>query len=422
LPAPGPLLGLAAALGLAVGGWFFRSNVRLHGFLRKLLETIRSFSQGDLTARIAVPRGREFDAFAQSFNRLADRLAGTIQTLQAGRNQIEAILESMGEGVLVFEPEGRLLLLNGAARRILAIPRPVVPGASVGEVLRDPDLQATIRRTLQGGAGQELELELYGAAPRVLRVRALPCEVSGIGRCALLVFHDITDLKNLEQVRRDFVANVSHEFKTPLTAIRGAVEALLDGAMRDPKAAADFIKGIDEESQRLSRLVEDLLALARLESKPEGLEREPIDLEPFLREQLNRFERSAAEHGVTLRLESVGEPLILLADRRGLTQAVGNLLDNGIKYNRTGGQVIVRAFSAGTGIRIEVSDTGIGMPAADLPRIFERFYRVDKARSRRSGDTGLGLSIVKHMVESHGGSVQVESRLDAGSRFTLVFP
>ena len=364
---------------------------------------------GSIRRRLAAP---EVERARRRFQEEADKLQAKIRELEAGRSQMEGILQGMAEGVLAVGPDGKLLLINTAAREILGI---------AGNLIRQPELNEFIRRTLSNGQPQLCDLTLYAPAERHLRIHATACQTPD-GRGALLVLHDITDLKRLENLRRDFVANVSHELKTPLTGIQGAVETLLDGAWKDPVHGRPFLESIAEESGRLGRLVDDLLTLAQVESRQTVLRKEPILLDAFLQNEVNRHRALAKAHKVSLELEPVSAGQILRGDREQLVQAVGNLLENGIKYNRPGGRVTVRAAVAGGDCRIEVEDTGIGIPAEDLARVFERFYRVDKGRSRESGGTGLGLSIVKHVAEAHGGAVEVESRPGQGTLFTLQLP
>ncbi len=361
---------------------------------------------------------RELDAALSQLSRLQGRL----QELEAGRGQIEGILQSMQEGVLVVSPQENLLLVNEAALRIFGIGREGIPGRPFTQALRYPDLQELVRKVLKTGQPESREMISYAPSERHLQVHATTCPYSSAGSCAVLVVHDITDLKRLEQVRRDFVANVSHELKTPLTAIRGAAETLLEGALKDPDRGRPFVESIAEEAARLTHLVEDLLTLAQVESRETMLNKERIRIGPFLEEQVERQRVLAKAHQVDLKLKPAPADLFLPADRNHLAQAVGNLVENAIKYNRPGGSVAIRFSVEGRDGRIEVADTGIGIPAEDLPRVFERFYRVDKARSRETGGTGLGLSIVKHVAETHGGSVQVDSRPGQGSRFTLSLP
>ncbi|MBI4226863.1 MAG: GHKL domain-containing protein [Candidatus Omnitrophica bacterium] len=348
------------------------------------------------------------------------RLQDQARALETSRSQMEDLLHGMVEGVLAIGPRGEILVINPAAREILGIPPGRTPAAAA-DVVRQPELKALLDTTLATGGPAAGDVTLYAPAERRLRVHATSCQAPD-GRGALLVLHDITDLQRLEQIRREFVANVSHELKTPLTAIRGAVETLLDGALGDPRHNRSFVEAIAEESARLGRLVDDLLTLAQVESKPIDRSKRPIAVGEFLTRELARQQALAATCGVTLTAEAVEPALTVSADPHQLTQAVGNLLENAIKYNRPQGRVMVRAAADGPACRIVVEDTGMGIPAADLPRIFERFYRVDKARSRETGGTGLGLSIIKHVAEAHGGSVSVESRPGHGSCFTLRLP
>ena len=358
---------------------------------------------------------------ADSARREAQTLRSRVQELEASRSQMEGILQSMREGVVVVDPAGNLLLINQAAREILGLGPGIGPGRSFAECVRHPDLQELVRQVLQTQEPQVRELILYSPVECFLQVQASSCRYPPAGSCALVVFHDVTHFKKLEQVRRDFVANVSHELKTPLTAIRAAAETLLDGAIQDADYGRVFLETISEETTRLHRLVDDLLTLARVESRQTALNKERVPVGLFLEELTARYRPLAKTHGVSLELEQTPE-VSLLADRSQLAQAVSNLLENAIKYNRPDGRVVVRARESDGTLVLEVEDTGIGIPPEDMPRIFERFYRVDKARSRETGGTGLGLSIVKHVAEVHGGSVEVESRPGSGSRFTLILP
>ncbi len=349
-------------------------------------------------------------------------LQAKVQELESNRNQIEGILQSMAEGVLVVGPREELWMVNASARTILEIPSGIGRNPPLAEVTRHPGLLDLVRRVLRTGQPEVAEMEFFGPSERFLQVHATICRGVPEGWRVVLVLHDVTELKRLEQIRREFVANVSHELKTPLAAIQGAVETLLNGALEDPPVSRSFLSSVQEEAERLRRLVEDLLALAQIESSPVHARREGISVGSFLEEQRGRYEPMARTHEVSLSLEIEDPADRLLVDPEQFAQAVGNLLDNAIKYNQPGGRVIVRAFRKDGSLHLEVEDTGIGIPPEDLSRIFERFYRVDKAHSRQTGGTGLGLSIVKHVAEAHGGSVAVESRPGRGSRFAVILP
>ncbi len=413
---------------LAVIGVILVSSFVVRRIVRPLTamaDTARRFAQGELAARVAVTSRDEVGQLGSAFNAMAGQLQAKIQELEASRSQMEGILQSMSEGVMLVGPGGELLLVNEAARQIFRMGAGTSQGRSFAELMRQPDLQELVQQILKTGQSRVRDMTLYSPSERHLQVHGTPCRCApeGVqGSGVLLVLYDITDLKRLERIRTEFVANVSHELKTPLTAIRGAVETLLDGALKDADQGRLFLESISEETGRLHRLVEDLLTLAQVESKQVVLRKEPVSVRIFLEEELARQRVLAKERQVSLKLENVPQNQTVHADRSQLAQAVGNLLENAVKYNRPGGQVLVRASEVSRYLHIEVEDKGIGIPLEDLPRIFERFYRVDKARSRETGGTGLGLSIVKHVAEAHGGSVQAESRLGHGSRFTLILP
>ena len=358
---------------------------------------------------------------AKTLNSMTVQLQAQIRDLEAQRSQLEGILEGMTEGVLVEGPDGALLAINPAARNILDVEGKVPPGTRAGDLIRHPVLWEMVQQVRSESRPSLRDLTLVSPSERHLRVRGDICR-SPAGPAVLLVFHDITDLKRLENLRRDFVANVSHELKTPLTAIQGAVETLLGGALKDADRGKPFVESVAEEAGRLRRLVDDLLTLAQVESKQEDFRPEPISLQAFLEKEVARHRPLAASRDLSLEIEILSPLPAFAADRGQLAQAVGNLLDNAIQYNRPGGRVTLKVSSDSRACRIEVEDTGIGIPPEDLARVFERFYRVDKGRSRETGGTGLGLSIVKHVAEAHGGSVEVESRPGSGSRFTLLLP
>ena len=416
---------LLTGLGLAVAGIVLISSLlalRITRPLASIAQAARQLARGALATRVPATTQDEVGELGRTFNAMADQLQAKIQELEASRSQIEGILQGMAEGVLAVSPEGRLLLINASARKILGIGPQVKPGHSVGEVIRYPELNGLIDEALTTGQPRTKDVTFYAPTERHLRVHVTSCRCAPAGSCALLVLHDITDLRHLEQIRREFVANVSHELKTPLTAIRGAVETLLGGALNDRQHSRTFVASIDEESTRLNRLVEDLLTLAQVESQQAAPPWEAIPVKAFLEAEIARHEPLAKANHVTLVHEAASVDVTLFADKSQLAQAIGNLLDNAVKYNRPGGRVTLRTSVADRQLKVEVEDTGIGIPSGDLPRVFERFYRVDKARSREIGGTGLGLSIVKHVAEAHGGSVQVESQPGKGSRFTLILP
>ena len=372
-----------------------------------------------LTRRVIRPKVRE----------LTDALQTTTQTLRARieeltteRNQATAILESMAEGVIAVDATGRMLLINPAAAVLLGITRERALGQSVFEVVRHQDAHVLIRSVLQTHQLASREVALFQPRERILRLHGVPCAGSGpSGPSAVVVIQDVTEAHHYEQLRKDFVANVSHELKSPLTSIRSLTETLLEGALSDPANNRRFVQLIEEDAARLARLIEDLLALSQIESQAVPLRLSVVPLRQLVEATAALLRPHMTTRKLTIALE-LSDGLAVRADPDRLRQVLFNLLDNAIKYNADGGAVTVSATPAEEWVQITVADTGIGIPEADLPRIFERFYRVDKARSRELGGTGLGLAIVKHIVEAHGGAVSVESHLGHGSRFSFTLP
>jgi two-component system phosphate regulon sensor histidine kinase PhoR len=297
----------------------------------------------------------------------------------------------------------------------------------IPELIRSPRVQEVIEATFRLTSPDAHRAEISVTSPRgptrILAVRGTPLPGTP-PPAAVFVFHDITELRRLERMRQDFVANASHELKTPLASIKAYTETLLDGALNDSEVNVRFLERIDEQADRLNQLILDLLSLARLESGQEVFEHGPLPLIPVLRACVERHRERAASQGLEFGFESEGcnPEARIVADEEAIRQIFDNLIDNAIKYTPDGGSVRIACREEGPDIIVEVADTGLGIPRDDLPRIFERFYRVDKARSRELGGTGLGLSIVKHLVQSIGGQIDVTSRVGTGSEFTVRLP
>ena len=319
------------------------------------------------------------------------------------------ILDSMEDGVLLSDPDGRLVFANHAIGELLGS----VP-ASVGELHPD-ELQRVVRRAGHIGDTMHAEVET-GAPSRWLRATATPAGTDG---SVLLVLRDVTEARHLDAVRRDFVANASHELKTPVASIRAAAETLRDGAIDDPPAAKLFTEQLEKDALRLSRVVSDLLDLSRLESGSELDER--VRLDAIVLDEVERLEDRAVHAGVILSAQVDGVPAVL-GSARDLALMARNLVDNAVRYTPPGGRVDVSVTAEGNDVLVRVRDSGVGIPRRDLSRVFERFYRVDRARSRDTGGTGLGLAIVRHVAENHGGSATVQSELGAGSTFEVRLP
>ncbi|WP_428849287.1 two-component system histidine kinase PnpS [Thermanaeromonas sp.] len=408
---------------LVAGAGIYYLCYRLLLPLKTMLPATCKIAAGDLEQRIEVERDDELGVLAKHLNDMVDRLRNNIKEISAERNKIKAILTSLTDAVLAVDQVGRIMFVNPAAEEMLGKKEEEMVRKFLLEVIRSHEMDSLARDILDKGGIREAELRLFPTSSRVFRVHGAPIN-SEEGRIvgAVLSIRDITELRRLEQVRSEFVANVSHELRTPLTSIRGFVETLLEGALEDENISRRFLTIINSEAQRLQRLIEDLLTLSRLEhEKPEKVVK-GASLSRTLNRVLEVVEPLAKEKGVELKVELPPDLPPLKFPENFLEQVLLNLLDNGIKYTPAGGSVTVSAGREGSNIRVEVRDTGIGIPEESLPRIFERFYRVDKARSRELGGTGLGLSIVKHMVESHGGTVGVRSRVGEGSTFYFILP
>ena len=389
------------------------------------IERLREFSlrvaEGDFRPLPGDGKGDTLESLGVSLNQTAQRLDRTIRTLTEERNLSSAILGSMVEGVAVVNGVERLVFANPGFAQILDLDVPPVSGSSLLEVVRQTELIEAVRRVLAGEPRVEAEivtgtLRQHYFAATVASVRA--GETSG----AVIVLHDITELRKLERVRRDFVANVSHEFRTPLTAIQGFSETLLAGAVHDPNNRDRFLGIILEHSRRLARLTEDLLRLSEMDAERLELEVRRLAVSQLVESCYETAQRRAAEKGLTLSLQLPGRLPDIAGDSRRLQEVLQNLLDNAIQYTLPGGKIALSAEAKNDEVIFAVADTGIGIPRSDQPRIFERFYRVDAARSREAGGTGLGLSIAKHLIEVHGGRIWVESELGEGSRFHFSIP
>ncbi len=339
--------------------------------------------------------------------------------LAAVTREYDALLAYCGGGVLLVGAGDLIERANLTARYLLGVPTLNMIGKSVLRGTLSEDLYALVKLARDTRCIQRREICAPGSGGTLIVVASPVIEEGADGCRIILVVHDVTELRRLETVRRDFVANVSHELRTPLTSIRAMAETLQDGAMQDTSVACHFLKTIIDETARLTRISEDLLHLSQAESQsPEKLR---FNLADLCEEVTNRLNVQAHQAGIKLAAE-LPIRLDVTANHDQIEQVLVNLLDNAIKYTPSGGEVRLIAARASDGVIVRVSDSGIGIVAEDVPRIFERFYRVDKARSRQSGGTGLGLSIVKHIIEAHGGQVRVESELNRGSVFSFTLP
>ena len=389
--------------------------------VQQLTRTAASIATGDLSRRFIRYPSHEIGDLGRAFDQMADHLQRTIDDITHSRDRLEAILRGMVEGVLVTDPEGYVLLANRALKKMLGL-ETVPMGRMPSEIIRNADLLEALDEARAGREYVSREFQTLGNPPRHLEAHVVRMTGDTAGAGLVCVLHDITERKRLEKTRRDFVANVSHELRTPLTAVRGAAETLLDGAVDSPQYARHFAELILRQNQRLERLTQDLMELASLESGESPPRRRRIEAAELTDSIMEAVTDLAETRGMELERRLPREPLVFQADARQLEQAVLNLMDNAIKYSGQGGKVTLAMEPVGDEVIISVSDSGPGIAAEHLPRLFERFYRVDTNRSREMGGTGLGLAIVKHIAQVHHGRVEVESAPGQGSTFRLVLP
>jgi len=451
----GRVVGSAAAISgiaaLALALWLARRFTRP---LQELTTGAERIAAGDYGQKVYSAGQDEVGTLARTFSHMSQRLAGQFAQLEEDRQQLRMILSGMVEGVIALDAEQNILFANERAAELLGFDSQTRAGRKLWEVVRIRSLQNLVRRALSEPNPCEEELNWNGPTIKSLTVHAarLPGSPS---RGAVLVLHDTSELRRLERLRQDFVANVSHELKTPLSVIKACVETLLGGAIEDPEHRGPFLERIAEQADRLHLLILDLLSLARIESGTEAFAFAPVPLEPVVQACLERHRARAESKSLVLEAvgpnsdkesdeetrrqgdrEKVADALVSFspcppvslsgvaawADEEAIDQILDNLVDNAVKYTPPTGRIWVRWRSADGQVFLEVEDTGIGIPEQDLPRIFERFYRVDKARSRELGGTGLGLSIVKHLVQAMHGTVRATSRPGQGTTFSVQLP
>jgi len=415
---------LAAAMGLAILAagiailftslWLDR---RLFEPVSRLISGAQDLARGRVS-RVAVPDEEELAALALALNRLAATSEQQLDAMSRERDNLQEILASMSEGVLVVDRDGRAQMINPAFYQLFDLVGDFT-GRPALEIIRHPGFARLIEDTLRKRQPQSSQIVLPSAERRTLLLTS--AVLSGGERGAVVAARDTTELTRVADMRRDFVANVSHELKTPLAAIRGYAETLRDGALDEPPTARRFTERVLSQCRRLQELLDDLLILSRLEGLDAALDREPVDLDAVARRAVELLTPAAREKRVEIELQEEEVPAVQ-GDAGNLERLLLNLLDNAIKYNRPDGKITVRVGRCGADALLEVSDTGIGIPAESIPRIFERFYRVDKARAREEGGTGLGLAIVKHIAQAHGGQVDVESRMGRGATFRVRLP
>jgi two-component system phosphate regulon sensor histidine kinase PhoR len=420
----GQVLGAAAGIAVvaAIGAWFLAR--RISRPIEEITAGAQQLAQGQTGERFAIHDANELAVLADSLNQLARQLEERGQTIGRKGNEQEAVLASMAEGVLAVDSDERVISLNRAAAHLIGGKPFDMRGRRLAEVVRNADLRRFAHRALESDEPIEDEMILHGEREKILHLRGAALRDGGshsIG--AVIVFSDVTDYHRLERVRRDFVANVSHELKTPIASIKGFVETLLDGAIEHRDDALRFLKIIATQSERLESIIEDLLSLSKIERAEEAgdlpLASSPI--RPVLEAAILDCQPQAADRQIEVHLDC-DDHLMATINSPLLEQAIVNLLDNAIKYSEAGSSVAIDAQASHAEVMISVRDHGCGVEQEHLPRLFERFYRVDRARSRKLGGTGLGLAIVKHIVQAHRGQITVSSTFGEGSTFTVHLP
>ena len=412
--------GALLAVGVAVVIGLFVSR-RVTRPVREMEAAARRMAEVDFAQTVPVSGNDEIAALGVALNRMAVAVREKIERLADEQAKVRTILDGMIEGVVALDDRGRVLLLNPGARSMFGV-EDAVEGRSFLEVVRQKGLLDLMDEVRASGAPARHELELGPPVNRVVAARGGPLGLGPGAAGVLLVLHDVTELRRLERVRSEFVANVSHELRTPLTCIKGYLETLLDGALDDRAHARRFLEVAGTHAERLDRLIDDLLELSNIESGRVTLSLMRLDLGDVVTGVVAMFERQVTQKDLAIE-HSVTPGLAVRADRDRLVQILVNLLDNAVKFTPDGGRIGIDARPAPEGrVEVRVRDTGIGIPSTDLPRITERFYRVDRTRSREIGGTGLGLAIVKHLVQAHGGELRIESELGRGTTVSFTLP
>ena len=411
----GGLLAVTISLGIS-----FALARRVSRPISQMAQAAKMISKGDLSRRIREDSRDEVGDLAYSFNRMSEELQRQMGDLAREVSEKEALLSSMIEGVLAIDRDEHVILINQAAQRMLELGPDDALGKFHWEVIRNSEINNLFKEVLKTKEQKEIKLQIGPLDERAFMVYAAPIRAWGGNILGVVaVFHDVTEIRRLEKVRMEFVANVSHELRTPLTSIKGFVETLKRGAIDERENAVNFLDIIERHTDRLNQLITDLLDLSRVETGKKKMDFQPIKVEELINRAVSHFMEISNKNRPKIKYNIPSDLPMVLADEEGIETVLKNLLDNAVKYTPKRGEINITSTDKDDYIEIAVVDNGIGIPSRDLPRIFERFYCVDKARSRELGGTGLGLSIVKHIIEAHGGTVGVESEVGEGSRFTF---
>lgn len=390
--------------------------------LVNITQIAKNFARGNFARKAEIASSDEMGDLAQAINVMGVELQSRMQTILDDKNKLDAIMANMNDAVIATDLQERIILINNAAKTMFDISAVVLNKNYLWEKVRNEKLRNLVRETIKTQTARISEIEIPAPGKKLLHTHLSPIQVDKDNQGVLLVFHDITELRKLENARREFVANVSHELRTPLASIKGYVETLLENNSLRQEDTQEFLHIIMKHSQRLDSLIKDILELSRLESQDLQTELTPLDIHPCIEHISSQYHEHCMRKNQVLDLAISQQIPLIETNNYLLRQLLTNLLDNAVKYTAKGGRIGLKVEPVNQSIRIEISDTGCGIPQEHIPRIFERFYRVDPARSREMGGTGLGLSIVKHIVLIHHGHIQVESAVNVGTKFIITVP
>ena len=403
---------IAALLGILAAWVIARITTRP---IRKLTIASRKIASGELEQKITIEARDEVGELAHAFNEMSSKLKEMVETISGDRARLATILDNMADGVIMTDIEGNILMANNAAGKLFEIKNTDMANRHLIEVVRDHEIDEVLKLCLKTAETQSAQYE-SGTSKRYLRVIAIPIAHDELSD-SLLLFQDLTELRNLQTTRRELIGNISHEFRTPLAGIKAMVETLRDGAVDDKKVARDFLTRMDDEVERLTQIVAELTELSRIETGKAELSLEPVNLNLLIEEVIIQLSHQVERQQLSVDKKLAADLRSVQADKERVRQVVVNLIHNAIKFTSPGGKITVATQTHGGSVTVDISDTGIGIAKNDLPHVFERFYKVDRARS--GGGTGMGLAIAKHVVEAHGGKIRVQSEEGKGSTFSF---
>jgi len=414
------ILTLSAVVVALCASWYLSKRMTIP--INQMIEMVRKVGEGDFDHRVIITSDDELKDLADNLNSMTNQLKERMIESQEERAKVKSMLADVADGVIVTDSEGKIQLINPKAERLFGVEPEYTLGRTVIEISQNYQMQDLIESTLKGERTKR-ELEISFPRRKIVKVKTRPLrgpdkKIFG----TITTFDDLTKVHNLIEARKDFTANVSHELRTPIASIKALAESLLAGAKDDPKKAQQFLEDINTETERLTFLINDILDLSRLESSESQIRKEDIDLADLALRVVERMRTMASKKSIELIVEDQSEPVRIKGDYDQIILAVSNLVNNAIKYTPEKGKVRIKLYTDEKHSYLSISDTGIGIPKKDIPRIFERFYVVDRARSRESGGTGLGLSIVKHIIENHRGKIKAKSTLGKGSDFIISLP